>query len=74
MATADAMPTTLQSMPFRAGWRGILDLIQRIGVAATTTAIGPRKKTATAHSSGRPALVSPTVAAIQPNNRRVLVE
>jgi len=74
MATADAMPTTLQSMPFRAGWRGVPDLIQRISVGAATITIGPRKKIATAHSSGRPALVSPTVAAIQPKNRRVLVE
>jgi hypothetical protein len=52
----------------------VLDLIQRISVGATTTTIGPRKKIATAHSSGRPTFVSPTVAAIQPNNRRVLVE
>lgn len=74
VATADAMPTTLQSMPFRAGWRGVLDLIQRISVAAATTTVGPRNKIATAHSSGSPTLASPTVAANQPNNRKVLVE
>lgn len=69
------MPTTLQSTPARVGWRAVLDdIIQRISVGAATTTIGPRKKIATAHSSGSPTLVTPTVAANQPNNRRVLVE
>lgn len=59
-------------MPFRAGWRRVLDLIQRISVAATTTTIGPRKKIATAHSSGRPTLVSPNVTANQHTSKMVL--